>query len=326
MAQFKFIGIAMAAYAPPVRFFAEQLKSIQDQTYKSWICIVTFDSPMKEVLEHPLIEPFTREPRFRFHENPRRLGFVKNFERGIQLALDEKVDAIACSDQDDLWYPGKLQETLEALNVAGPGSLVHCDRHVLYENGELAPDTMWVIEHKQAHNAGSQHTIVRNLVAGAAMLFDATLAERYPVIPAGLDFHDWWYALVAGRYGGVHAIHKSLYAYRQHGANIVGVVPFHGAFAPGKKRASAVLQECMASWVTSNRIALAAASAGLPLTLKERILFVNYWDMGSGLLAMSLRYWRKDPLLARATLSRAIGKPLYFFAQKVLRRNDRLPA
>src|SRR5687768_1758619 len=103
------VGIALAAYKPPTEVFEEQLKSIQDQTYTNWVCVMTFDSSLEETLASPKIAVFKKDSRFIWLENPVRLGHKKNFERAIQETLRHSVDAIACSDQDDVWYLNKIE-------------------------------------------------------------------------------------------------------------------------------------------------------------------------------------------------------------------------
>src|SRR5262249_13445241 len=128
------IGIALAAYRPRPDYFAEQLASIVAQTFRDWICVITFDSPMAETRAHPLIRPFAEDSRFVWMENETRLGARDNFGKAIQTVLGLGVDAIACSDQDDRWYPDKLATEGDALRRAPSMSIVHCDMHLLYDD------------------------------------------------------------------------------------------------------------------------------------------------------------------------------------------------
>lgn len=321
---FHTVGIALAAFDPAPEIFAEQLKSIQDQTYKDWVCVITFDSPLEPVINHPSIKPFTQDTRFHFLENPERLGHKKNFERAIQECLKLGVDAIGCSDQDDLWYPHKIETSVKALNQAGALSLVHCDMQILNADGTMPRETMWQIEKKTAHNVESAHIIIRNMVAGCAMLFDAELAKRFPVIPEGLDYHDWWYALVASRHGGIHPIRQPLFAYRQHGGNVVGATPFKGTFAVNNKSPIAIARKTMGTFDRSFHIAQAAVRNGLDIGPLNHILFLSYFDWGFGLLFIGLRHWIDDKPLARASFARALGKPLYLLFYKLTGRKGSL--
>jgi glycosyltransferase involved in cell wall biosynthesis len=311
MAQVK-VGIALAAYKPAPEVFEEQLKSIQDQTYPHWVCIITFDSSLEETLSSPKISIFKKDPRFVWLENPIRLGHKKNFERAIQESLRHSVDAIACSDQDDVWYPNKISECVQALQAQGPLSLVHSDMHVL-EDGKILDGTAWRIENRGITNCKSRHFYVRNIVAGCSMIFDAELARKFPIIPDEAEYHDHWYALVAAYHGGISAVNLPLYAYRQHRNNEVGVSPFQNIFAvPEGSTPSSIFNKCKNGWLKSYRLASAAKRHGLPLRWFEKLIFLLPFDLGLGLILLGLLNWFKDPALTRACLARGAGKALSF--------------
>ncbi len=302
------IGIALAAYRPNVDYFSEQLKTIQQQSYLNWVCIMTFDSPMEEVLNDPRMKVFREDARFIWSENQERLGHKKNFERAMRLALDQGVDAIGCSDQDDIWYPDKMEISVRALCEAGPLSLVHADMHLL-EDGKTSEKTAWEIEQRGIQNAKPMHLLVRNIVAGCSMLLDADLVRRYPVIPEAAEYHDHWYALAAAAHGGVHAIHRPLYAYRQHKENVVGVTPFGGIFVlPPGMTAKGLVEKCKRGWGKSHTLAQAAKSAGIPLSSADHRTFLDSNDMGGRLIAAGLCEAFGDRAFARACFAKGTGK------------------
>lgn len=305
------IGIALAAYQPDPTIFLEQLNSIQNQDFKNWICVITCDSPLQPLTADPRFKPLLEDRRFQWVENEVRLGHKKNFEKAIQkVASLQQVTAIACSDQDDIWYPNKLSKGAEALDRQGKLGLVHSDMHILNGTGIL-PKTAWQIERRGINNTRPAHLLVRNIVAGCSMLFDAELARRFPKIPEEAEFHDHWYALVASYYGGIGAIDQPLYAYRQHGGNEVGVSPFVGTFTlPKQSTPASILQKCRNGWTKSFRLAQAAERAGLPLTEWEKSVFLRRSDWGRGLLCLGVSQLKTDPPLARACLARGLGKML----------------
>ena len=136
------IAIALAAYRPNIGYFAEQLASIRAQSYPTWRCIVTLDSPLAELAgERSLVEYFD-DARYEWHENGDRLGFKRNFERAIQIACRRGAWAIATCDQDDARYSDKLATLAEVLAAGPPLSLVHSDMHILDERG-VRGDTVW---------------------------------------------------------------------------------------------------------------------------------------------------------------------------------------
>lgn len=221
------IGIALAAYRPNPADFVRQLESIQTQTYGDWFCVITFDSPLVELDRARELEPFRSDPRFLWSENKKRLGFVKNFERAVALALGEGAESIALSDQDDVWYPRKLEVLAKALEKTPPLSLVHSDMDI-ERSGELDRASGWVQAGRDVSRQTPLDLLIWNTATGASMLMDAALVRLYPTIPEGVRYHDHFYALAASLHGGVYPVPERLYAYRQHETNVIGAQAYQG--------------------------------------------------------------------------------------------------
>jgi hypothetical protein len=216
------VAIALAAYKPKPRFFSQQLQSLVDQTHQNWVCIITFDSSMREALKNPSMKKFKKDKRFVWHQNSHQLGLVRNFERAMGLTLAYQPDAIAFCDQDDIWLPAKLQVSIDALNRYPPMSLVHCDA-IVRSGTHTFPFNNWKEQNPLPRMASVRHLLLRNTVAGASALFDAKLARVARTIPQLSDlYHDGWLALAAALNGGVYPIDEKLYVYRQHSGNVLG--------------------------------------------------------------------------------------------------------
>ena len=67
-----------------------------------------------------------------------------------------------------------------------------------------------------------KRALVQNTVTGCTMLMNRRLVDLCLPIPAEAVMHDHWIALVAAAFGRVHALHRPLLDYRQHGRNAVG--------------------------------------------------------------------------------------------------------
>lgn len=302
------VGIALAAFKPEIETFSEQLKSIQDQTFSNWFCIIVFDSPSHTILNHFRMRPFQEDSRFLWYENEKQLGHKKNFEKAINLALKEGADAIGCSDQDDIWYPEKLQKSIELLEKTGPLSLVHSDMHIL-KNGIVSKETAWQIEKRGISNVKPKHLLIRNVVAGCAMVMDATLVRRYPTIPESVEFHDHWYALMASANGGVHSLNEALFAYRQHEINVVGVTPFQGIFKlPKGIKILEIFAKCKKGWGKTEKLTHDYLQLRLHLSFLEKLSLTSSFDLGFGLFFMGIVQMIKDKALARACFARSFGK------------------
>jgi glycosyltransferase involved in cell wall biosynthesis len=99
------ISIAMATFNG-ARFIAEQLDSLAAQTLLPDELVVTDDGSTDDTLV--IVERFARTAPFavQVHRNPARLRHSRNFEAAIARCVG---DLIFYSDQDDVWFPDKLE-------------------------------------------------------------------------------------------------------------------------------------------------------------------------------------------------------------------------
>ena len=218
------VAIALAAYKPKPRFFSQQLQSLVDQTHQNWVCVITFDSSMREALKNPSIKKFQKDKRFVWRQNSHQLGVVRNFERAMALSLAYQPNAIAFCDQDDIWLPAKLQVSIDALNHKPPMSLVHCNA-VVASSKKTYAFSNWDDFNPTPELSSVRHLLLYNTVSGASTLFDAKLARVAIRSPETKSiFHDRWVALAAALHGGVYPIQEKLYVYRQHTSNVFGSI------------------------------------------------------------------------------------------------------
>ena len=305
------IGIALAAYKPDLDFFEAQLQSIVDQTFTDWFCIIGFDSPIEEIQKSAQLKRFFSDKRFKFIQNSATKGVVGNFQATGQACLARNPRYIAYCDQDDVWYPEKLQVLSIAIAKRPAMSVVHCDMHILKKQTDGTftnmEQTAWQIERRGVNNVRPTDFFVRNVVAGAGMLFDADLARAYPQIPDEVYGQDHWYALVASYFGGVYPVVKPLYSYRIHGENISGITPYTGFFSMNSM-AEGLFEKCMLAFNSSRARYRMAALTDLPTTRLQSLVASSYLDLGFGYFFKSLMCLTNDPALARACFARAAGK------------------
>ncbi len=208
------VGIALAAYRPDPEHFKLQLLSIQAQTFGNWICVITFDSD--------IVNPGITDSRFYFIQNKNRLGHVKNFEYASQkcLSISPDIKYIAFSDQDDIWYPKKLQTLVQTLESEPLFSGVHSNMNLLFSDGSRSDG--WEYEGRKVLALDTFDLCLRNVCTGAASLFNANLFRQFPLIPKEWKDHDHWYAALAMIHGRLIPISEPLYDYRQHSSNVIG--------------------------------------------------------------------------------------------------------
>jgi glycosyltransferase involved in cell wall biosynthesis len=211
------VAICMATYEPPADLLARQLDSIRAQTHRNWVCVISDDCSGPERFA-ALQDAVGSDPRFVISRSSRRRGFYGNFERALSLAPAD-AEFVAMADQDDAWYPEKLETLLGAL---GGARLVYSDARVVGRDGEVLAETYW--ERRRNNHSRLSSLLVANAVTGAASLFPADLLrDALPFPPAQFaHFHDHWIALTALALGDIAYVDRPLYDYVQHGGASLG--------------------------------------------------------------------------------------------------------
>jgi hypothetical protein len=126
---------------------------------------------------------------------------------------------VALADQDDVWYPDKLQTLVSSI---GSAQLVYSDQRIITANGEVLAPTYWGT--RTNNHSSMLSLLVANAVTGAASLFPrALLDDALPFPPAQFaHFHDHWLALTALARGDIRFVDRPLYDYVQHGTATLG--------------------------------------------------------------------------------------------------------
>jgi glycosyltransferase involved in cell wall biosynthesis len=216
------IMICMACWEPdPVRFI-RQIDSIRAQTIKSWHCIINDDASSDESWFR-IQEIIGDDSRFSLFRNEKNLGFYANFEVALSRVPND-VEFISMADQDDDWYPEKLESSLQAF--ADDTSLVYCDMRVVDEEGGVIEETYW--SGRKNNFKDADVLFLANTVTGAASMFRRSLLEfilPFPQ-PVGEVFHDHWIACVARCKGELAYVDQALYDYYQYGTSVIGHCDF----------------------------------------------------------------------------------------------------
>jgi len=266
------VGIALAAYQPNPVWFAEQLASLVAQTHSNWHCVITMDSPLRDIQGAAELQPYLGDPRFTWVENGERLGVRKNFEKAIRLAAQRDVDLIAFADQDDIWLPEKISTSVTAITNAGPMGLVHTDAYLLIHD-ELLSETIHSLHRITQTKTSVEEIIVYPSISGYLIVLDAQLVRRHPEIPEAMRYHDHWYSVVATAYGGVHRIDEALAIDRQHENNTVGISSARVGTSLSQIKAAPTGRSTVYERGVSNIGSARAAARQLPVGPLRRLLF-----------------------------------------------------
>lgn len=212
------VAICMATFNPPPELLKAQIASLQAQTHRNWVCIITDDLSQHENY-HRIRFLVKGDPRFYLFQNHRRQNFYGNFQESLRRCPAE-ADFVALCDQDDVWHPDKLESLLAGFDP--DTHLVYSDARVVDEIGELRSPTFWS---KRRNNHTDLATLmVANTITGAASMIRAPLLSDilpFPK-PVGPAFHDHWIGLVALTKGNIGYIDRPLYDYVQHAEGVIG--------------------------------------------------------------------------------------------------------
>lgn len=311
------VAIALAAYEPHIEFFLEQLESIQNQTHADFECFIQFDSDFDQIRSNRKFQKFVNDGRFHWNKNPVRLGFKKNFEAALgQILRKSDAKAIAFSDQDDIWDSEKIEHLVKAFTGLPSFSVVHSDMRVINKAGQLITTSAWKYEKRGVDNVQPIDLMMRNVVTGAGLLMDRALVEKFPVIPDEYSFHDHYYAALASVFGVVHPLKQSLYTYRIHGDNVVGVKSYSGLAAnPNRRTLKQIGERTSEVWreTQSRARALIKSAEGMNTPFIRRVEHIILDDTDYGISLITYGLMKKlganndDPLF-RSILVNALGK------------------
>ena len=272
------VNILMSTYNGQ-QFLAEQIRSIQDQSYTDWTLFIRDDGSSDNTKE--ILKDFERQDS-RIHlidsDKSDNLGVIKSFHK---LVNHDRADYYFFSDQDDVWLPNKLELSLkEAQNYpADLPLMVYMDLKVVNQDLEIMTESM---VKSQSHHANTElvQELTENTVTGGVAMINHALAEMWQETDDIL-MHDWYLALLASAFGNLVFIDQPGELYRQHSDNVLG---------------ARTLSKRFKKWI------------------RPHILFAVYWDLiknsqkqASHLLQMPLSQSNRELIEAFVTI---MDKPM----------------
>lgn len=202
------------------KFLTEQLQSIIQQTHTRWTLYVSDDGSSDDTLK--IIESYQATlgcERIRLLHGPRR-GFAQNF---LSLIRNPQVrgDYFAFSDQDDVWFPDKLERSLAQLSQAENGPALYCSRTRLIDDAGSFIGYSPIFSRAPSF----KNALVQSLAGANTMMLNRPARELLTMVPrtASVVSHDWLaYLLVSGCGGQVCFDAEPTLDYRQHTGNLMG--------------------------------------------------------------------------------------------------------
>ena len=185
ISQTKTISVALCTYNG-ARYLREQLESIRKQTRLPDELVVCDDGSQDETVD--ILREFAAGSgiKTRIHLNTVNLGFTYNFEQALGLC---RGDLVFMADQDDIWFPGKVEEVsrlfLDFPKIIG-----------------ATHDGRLVDEHGKWFGTSKLQQIVRGYgkdngtVTGALSCIRRSGLDIILPFPSGVNGHDTWITYV----------------------------------------------------------------------------------------------------------------------------------
>lgn len=213
------------------RFLPELLKSLSNQVVMPGELVVCDDASSDSTIS--CINKYTADSKYpvKVIENSRRLGVLANYSRAISSC---KGDYVALCDQDDIWFPEKLELTMQKMKEAESiystnlPLLVHTDLSVIDYSGKIIAKSYFKKRKLQENiEYPLKVLLTQNFVTGCTVLINRSLIKAALPIPGNAVYHDWWLALIAASTGKIIFEPSATLYYRQHDENVIGPKGFY---------------------------------------------------------------------------------------------------
>ena len=203
------------------RFLAEQLESLQRQSFTNWKLIVSDDGSSdrtRSILQ-----------AFKVSQQPRQVDIVDGPRRGASanflfLACREDLtsDYYAFCDQDDIWEADKLERAigiLERMDASVPAVYGSRTRVIDAAGRETGLSPLF------SKAPTFRSALVQSIAGGNTMVFNQKARDllAYGGADVIVPSHDWWLYQAASACGGhFHYDAWPSVRYRQHAQNVIG--------------------------------------------------------------------------------------------------------
>ncbi|WEV60914.1 glycosyltransferase family 2 protein [Streptococcaceae bacterium ESL0729] len=214
------VNILMPTYNG-ARFIADQLKSIQNQTFTDWHLLIRDDGSTDQTPD--IIREFAAvDRRITFINDGKPTKNLGTIASVFELVKSEAADFYFFCDQDDIWLPEKLALTLDeaSLHDNSRAVMYYTDLKVVDQELKVVSESMI---RSQSHHANTNllAELTENTVTGGVSMINHALADLW-LSADNILMHDWYLALLAASMGELVYIDIPTQLYRQHDSNVLG--------------------------------------------------------------------------------------------------------
>lgn len=215
------ISVAIATFNGE-KFIKQQLTSILNQTKAVDEVIICDDASTDNTAK--ICRLFIEENRldsWKLYVNDKNVGYCYNFYNAIEKCSG---DVIFLCDQDDLWYPQRVEKMCCQLNLAPEIWVLSCRYDVIDENSDIIDLKIpyLVSNFDDSIEFLTQESFIGcSYIRGFSMCFRKEIKDKLkPIDLKSLLSHDWYICMLGFNFGKVAVLNSKLCGYRYHGNNI----------------------------------------------------------------------------------------------------------
>lgn len=203
----KRVSVCMATYNGSA-FLEAQISSILCQLGPNDELVISDDGSTDETIN--IINGFA-DSRINLIKNGYFRSAIFNFQNALKHA---KGEYIFLSDQDDIWYPDKINLVMSLLENY---DLVMTDCCVVGPKGNIIHKSYFRV---RGSSPGFWKNLWKNSYMGCCMAFRKKVLSYSLPFPRHIHMHDWWIGLMTEKKGSVYFLHQPLIRYNRHGGNL----------------------------------------------------------------------------------------------------------
>lgn len=211
------VAVLMATYNGE-KYIKEQINSILNQSFDNFDLLIR-DDGSKDRTKSIILKMAQKDSRVKLiGSDSKNVGQLKNFEF-LMKYIDAKYTYVFFSDQDDIWFPQKIELTLKGFkNNYSKFQLVYTNYEVRdfnkNDHGRIRYDG------KIPDRISFERLLFQNWIMGCTMAINFSLNEVAKNIPSSAENHDNWISNVAAMLGDIEYISTPTMIHRIHENNV----------------------------------------------------------------------------------------------------------
>ena len=212
------VDVLVATYKTNITYLKKQIDSILNQTYTEINVLISDDNSQDEELEKLLKKYQKQDKRVTVYFQEENLGYINNFNFLLEKSTS---DYICFSDHDDIWYPEKIEKSLNKLKKENV-DLVYVNARQIDENDKVIKKDYFKYKNMPLIYKKSKLAISRCIGIGCSQIFTKEVKEKAIPFKKSVMAQDWLVSFIANENRGIAYIKEPLFDYRLHQTNVFG--------------------------------------------------------------------------------------------------------